>query len=573
MSFKPALIIPIYNHKDTIAATVSRLTPFGLPIFIIDDGSNSATQEVLATLASSEPLIRLSRLAQNSGKGAAVMAGFRTAYAAGFTHALQIDADGQHETADVSRFLERGAARPDAIIAGKPIYDDSVPKARLYGRYLTHFWVWVETLSFAVGDSMCGFRLYPLAATVALIDRVAIPTRMDFDIEIIVRLMWDGVPVENIATRVTYPEGGLSHFDMLHDNLRISWMHTRLTTAMLLRLPLILWRKKFPRPIQDAKHWSRQEERGSRLGMYILVTAYRLFGGKLAKLMLRPIVAWHVCFGHEARRQSLNYLTRLHQYSGGKTPAPTFANAYRHMLAFARSALDKLGAWINRIDDTATDFPNQKTLDDLLASGRGAILIGAHLGNLEMMRALAVNSNLVTVNAVIFAEHAPRFIGTLGSASDRFKFNLIHVPSFGPETAIALAEKIDRGELLVITGDRTPPAENGRVVSARFLDAPAEFPQGPYVLANLLDCPVYLFFSIEENNRYQVFLEPFAERIELPRGGREAAMAAYAQRYARRLEELCLRAPLQWFNFFDFWQHKNPTAEAAKPAQFARRNA
>ncbi|HRE16016.1 MAG TPA: glycosyltransferase family 2 protein, partial [Rhodocyclaceae bacterium] len=168
--------------------------------------------------------------------------------------------------------------------------DDSIPKARLYGRLLTHFWVWVETLSFAIGDSMCGFRLYPLAATLDLIDRVKIPTRMDFDIEIIVRLMWDGVPVENLPTRVTYPQGGLSHFDVLRDNVRISWMHTRLSTTMVFRLPLILWRKRFPR-LKPEQHWSRHQERGSRLGMRILVGTYRLLGSTLAKAMLRPIVA------------------------------------------------------------------------------------------------------------------------------------------------------------------------------------------------------------------------------------------------------------------------------------------
>lgn len=566
MSFRPALIIPIYNHGATIAATVARLKPYGLPIFIVDDGSNQTTQDILADLAAHEPLVRLSRLPQNGGKGAAVMAGFRAAHAAGFSHALQIDADGQHATDDVPRFLERGAARPDAIIAGKPIYDDSVPKSRLYGRLLTHFWVWVETLSFAVGDSMCGFRLYPLAPVLALIDRVRIPTRMDFDIEIIVRLMWDGVKVENLHTRVTYPAGGLSHFDMLRDNLRISWMHTRLSTGMLFRLPLILWRKRFPRPSGEA-HWSRQHERGSSLGMRLLVTGYRLFGVHLARAMLRPIVAWHWLFGHAARRASGDYLARLHRHSGGSTPAPTAGNTYRHMLAFARSALDKFGAWMGRIDTAQVDFPAQAAFAELLASGKGAILLGAHLGNLEMMRALAVEQALVTINAVVYTEHAKRFAGLLAETNPNFRVNLLHVSHFGPDTAILLRDKIDRGELLVIVGDRTPPAENGRVVSADFLGTPAQFPQGPYILASLLECPVYLFFCVEDNAGYQVVFEPFAERIVLPRGQREAAMTQYAQRYAARLEALCQRAPLQWFNFFDFWRPASATAAAPPPVQ------
>lgn len=242
-AFDPCLLIPIYNHREAIAGTVGRLAVHGLPLLIVDDGSDAATQAELARLAHAYPLLRLFRLPVNAGKGAAVMHGLRQARAAGFTHALQIDADGQHDAADVPRFLARGAARPETVVCGRPIYDRSVPRARLYGRYLTHAWVWVETLSFAIGDSMCGFRLYPVAPACALIDAVAIPTRMDFDIEIIVRLAWRGLPIENLPTRVHYPAGGLSHFDMLRDNWRISKTHTRLVCGMLARLPWLLWRR------------------------------------------------------------------------------------------------------------------------------------------------------------------------------------------------------------------------------------------------------------------------------------------------------------------------------------------
>ena len=169
MSFKPCVLIPIYNHKERIRGTVERLLPHALPIFVVDDGSDDATRAVLAVLASEQPLLRLLRLPENAGKGAAVMAGMRAARRAGFSHALQVDADGQHDLADVPRFLERGFANPEAVVCGKALYDHTVPRSRRYGRYLTHFWVWVETLSLAIGDSMCGFRLYPLAASCALI--------------------------------------------------------------------------------------------------------------------------------------------------------------------------------------------------------------------------------------------------------------------------------------------------------------------------------------------------------------------------------------------------------------------
>lgn len=241
--YNPCLLIPIYNHKDSIARTVERLHVHQLPIIIVDDGSDAATRAVLAELAANSPEIRLFRLERNSGKGAAVMYGMREALALGYTHALQIDADGQHDTADVPKFIASSRARPEAVICGKPVYDASVPKGRLYGRYITHFWVWVETLSFAIGDSMCGFRLYPLASTCALIDEVTIPTRMDFDIAIVVHLAWRGLRFVNIPTRVTYPSDGVSHFDVLRDNVRITRMHTGLFFGMLPRLPLLLRRK------------------------------------------------------------------------------------------------------------------------------------------------------------------------------------------------------------------------------------------------------------------------------------------------------------------------------------------
>jgi hypothetical protein len=160
---------------------------------------------------------------------------------------LQIDADGQHDVADVPRFLAESHADPQALVCGKPIYDDSVPRARLYGRYVTHVFVWIETLSMAIHDSMCGYRLYPLDATCAEIARKALPARMDFDTEVAVRLSWRGLPVRNLPTRVIYPENGLSHFRMWRDNLRISAMHTRLLLGMLPRAPLLFWRRLSPR--------------------------------------------------------------------------------------------------------------------------------------------------------------------------------------------------------------------------------------------------------------------------------------------------------------------------------------
>jgi len=238
---KLGAVIPVYNHGATVGAVVRAIRAHGLPVLLVDDGSEPGCAAVLDSLVA--PDVHLHRLAVNQGKGGAVMTGLRAAQTLGWSHALQIDADGQHDTADIPKFAAAAAVHPGHFICGCPIYDASVPKARFYGRYATHVWVWINTLSTAIRDSMCGFRVYPLGAVVPLIDSVEIGRRMDFDVEVAVRLVWRGVPVINQPTRVSYPSDGVSHFRALQDNLLISWMHTRLFFGMLLRLPMLLWRK------------------------------------------------------------------------------------------------------------------------------------------------------------------------------------------------------------------------------------------------------------------------------------------------------------------------------------------
>lgn len=237
------IVIPFYNHAGAIAQVVDALKPLGLPCFIVDDGSDAGARLVLAQIADRENWVKVQTLPQNNGKGAAVMAGCDAALAAGFTHVLQIDADGQHDVADAARLLDEARRHPDAMVSGEAIYDSSVPRSRLYGRYLTHVWVWINTLSFEIRDSMCGLRVYPLAATCAIWQESRVGQRMDFDTEIMVRLCWKGVRIIAVPTRVTYPRDGVSHFRMLEDNVWISRMHTRLFFGMLRRMPALLSRR------------------------------------------------------------------------------------------------------------------------------------------------------------------------------------------------------------------------------------------------------------------------------------------------------------------------------------------
>ena len=242
--FKAVVVIPVYNHQHAIGTVLAQVLAQHVHAILVDDGSDATCAAVLDELAASHPQqVVLLRLPQNQGKGGAVLAGCARALELGYSHALQIDADGQHQVNDLPRFLGVAAENPLAVIVGYPVYDDSVPRLRLYARYLTHVWVWINTLSLEIRDSMCGFRVYPLRPLLTLEKNQRLGRRMNFDTDVLVRLYWAGLPVVNQPTKVSYPLDGVSHFRLWLDNVLITRMHATLFFGMLLRLPKLLARK------------------------------------------------------------------------------------------------------------------------------------------------------------------------------------------------------------------------------------------------------------------------------------------------------------------------------------------
>ena len=242
---KTCIIIPVYNHEAAISHVLAKLKNFGIPTLLVNDGSSALCSQVLADCVEHETdwLALINRL-ENGGKGAAMIDGFKAAQARGFSHAIQIDADGQHDVNDIPAFLDAGRQHPEALILGQPLFDSTAPKSRVYGRTIANLWVWINTLSLAIADSMCGFRLYPLTAVAELAGSTHIAKGMDFDIDILVRLYWQGVDVVNIPTAVQYPYDGVSHFKLWRDNLMISKTHAKLFFGMLLRIPQLLNRHR-----------------------------------------------------------------------------------------------------------------------------------------------------------------------------------------------------------------------------------------------------------------------------------------------------------------------------------------
>lgn len=241
-TINPCILIPVYNHETPLPNIVARLASLNLPCILVDDGSRESCAAVIRELASQYPWVRAIRLDSNQGKGGAVKAGILRARTWGYSHAVQVDADGQHDLNDAEKFLAAARDNPQAVVIGQPIFDDSIPKLRYYARYLTHAWVIINTLSLQIRDAMCGFRVYPVETCARLIQTIQLEERMAFDVEILVRLYWQAIPIVSIPTRVGYPQDGVSHFRGWEDNLRISLTHARLFCGMLLRFPGLLFR-------------------------------------------------------------------------------------------------------------------------------------------------------------------------------------------------------------------------------------------------------------------------------------------------------------------------------------------
>ncbi|HBS6040387.1 TPA: glycosyltransferase [Klebsiella aerogenes] len=557
LAFSPCVLIPCYNHGAMMPRVLARLQPFGLPCIVVDDGSDSSTRQQLERLAAETANLTLIRLPQNAGKGAAVIRGLQAAAQAGFSHAVQVDADGQHAIEDIPQLLALAQAHPEALISGQPIYDDSIPRSRLYGRWITHVWVWIETLSLQLKDSMCGFRVYPVTPTLQLAQRVSLGQRMDFDTEVMVRLYWQGNTSYFVPTRVTYPPDGLSHFDAIKDNCRISLMHTRLFLGMLPRIPSLLFRRASP-------HWARQQEVKGLWGMRLMLLVWRLLGRKAFSLLLYPVVGVYWLTAATARRASQQWITRVReQLAARQMPIPPTLTSYRHFQRFGEAMLDKIASWRGELQfgrDVVFTAGAEETLN--ISDPRGKLLLVSHLGDVEACRALAQLQGGKTINALVFSENAQRFKQIMTEMAPQAGLNLMPVNDIGPDTAILLQEKLDRGEWIAIVGDRIAvnPQRGGewRVCWSRFMGQAAPFPQGPFILAAILRCPVNLLFALRQQGKLRIYYEPFADPLLLPRADRQQALQHIIDRYAERLEHYALQSPLDWFNFFDFWRLPDP---------------
>ena len=247
----PLVLIPSFNTGPILRETVISACAAGpVPVWVIIDGSTDGSEQGIADLeTASHAKFRILRLPINAGKGSAVLHGLREALAAGFTHVLTMDADGQHPSDAIARFMEISRRHPEAAVFGRPIFDSTAPALRVGGRRISNFWANLETLGWGIDDSLFGMRLYPARQLLEVMEGTRFARRFDFDPEVAVRLAWLGVPILNLPTPVRYPspeEGGISQFRYLRDNILLTWMHLRLMFGFLIRLPWLLFRGENP---------------------------------------------------------------------------------------------------------------------------------------------------------------------------------------------------------------------------------------------------------------------------------------------------------------------------------------
>jgi predicted LPLAT superfamily acyltransferase len=527
------------------------LARFEFKVFVVNDGSNAFHRQQLEDICKAYTFIELLHHATNQGKGAACSTGLITAYEQEFTHGIQIDSDGQHDLGKISELLDLSRKYPEDLISGRPVYDDSVPKSRLYGRYATHVWVWIETLSFDLQDSMCGFRSYPLRQTVAILKNHRVGQRMDFDTEIMVRLYWSGISAHFLPVPVIYPEGGISHFDVWKDNVRISKMHTKLFFSMLPKIPRLLLRKA-KTPVA-AQPWHKVEEVGTLLGIRTLLLIYKLTGRRVLNFAMMPVTFYYSLVGKTAKAASRQFHDQVQAFTHHQ--AKPFS-VFQHVHSFALTIVDKFAVWFGDIKYSDLMEEDVAALINISKSDKGAFFITSHYGNIEVCRALGRFSK-VRFNALVYYENAQKINSLLSKLNPESNLRLISVKDVGPDLAISLQEKVDNKEWIFVMGDRHSIRDNKRKQVIEFMGAKAEIPEGPFIMAYLLEVPVYVIHCFREGSRFRIRLKSITPDLEHSRANRPQILETMARQYGAELEDIVIPDPLQWYNFFNFWGTQN----------------
>jgi predicted LPLAT superfamily acyltransferase len=311
---------------------------------------------------------------------------------------------------------------------------------------------------------------------------------------------------------------------------------------------------------EQKRHWSHIQENGSVLGIKTLLFIYQILGRTIFSIILRPVMLYYYLSNRMARESSKQYISYVSPYLD-KYDAENLSS-FRHFCNFGDMMLDKLLVWMDKIEPSDIEFKTPSVVDGIKASGKGAIIIVSHLGNIEVCNALRQKLAEVKLTVLVNTEQAEKFNSIMRQLNSNASAELIQVNEMSPATAMLLSERINNGELIVIAGDRTPERAE-RTSDVEFFGKIASMPQGAFILASILKCPIYLLFCLKHKSKYHIYVEKFSDNLRFARKTRQAQLDEVVQRYASRLQYYCLKAPLQWYNFFPFWQSN--TSYETKP--------
>jgi predicted LPLAT superfamily acyltransferase len=308
--------------------------------------------------------------------------------------------------------------------------------------------------------------------------------------------------------------------------------------------------------VSASRHWASIAERGGLWGLKIMLASYGVGRGWLFRPLTALVVAYFALTSSQARRSSYEYLMRVWTFSGhdcGLPRRPTRWTSFRHLSRFSHAVVDKLAAWRGDISMADIDHANRELFESRYQSGEGGVWITSHLGNMEVCRALGQQHLNLKMTVLVHTKHARNFNRVLAEASPDTNLELLQVSDFDIGTAMLLKERVSRGQFVVIVADRTPVSGEGRIIKRDFLGRKANFPVGPFILATVLDCPVGTIFCVREGKRFKMFIDDLPGLQGVRRNQRRLAIEHAVGIYASRLQALCVRYPLEWFNFFPFW--------------------
>ena len=551
---RPCVVIPNYNHKDPIGAVLEGLKPYGLPVLMVDDGSGPEAKAVFAALAARHPFLTLITRAENGGKGAAVKDGLREAKRLGFTHAVQMDADGQHDLGDLPRFLEAIKQHPKALVLGQPVFDQTAPRARLIGRQITTWVIWLQCLSLAIKDGLCGFRAYPLGSTVRLLDRQVLGNRMDFDPEIAVWLFWEGLEVISLPTQVRYLEGNLSNYHYWSDNLLVAKSHLALSLRSLALSPYTLLRRLFgPKGGPD---WFEKKERTNAFWVHLAIRLFEILGPNLSRQVMVPVIWFYYLSDKRGRAAVGEFLAQVAlDPRSAQSRKAGGGSVWGQYFRFGDLLLDRFAFWRDQTQGYEVEVRGQEWTSEIKARPQGAIFLSAHLGSTDFLKALSLKEQQRPVHAIMFNQNAQAVMEVLRKINPQAVAHIFELNNLDLTSIFALKEVIDKGEFLGVLGDRLTFGAKDRYSMLPFLGRPAPFGHGPLILASLLECPVYIVFALKTGpGRFEVRINKLADQVVLPKTNRTEALEGYLRLYLGALEEAVCAHPDQWTNFFPFWE-------------------